>query len=452
MRTLKTLAIGVALAALQVSVGAEEPRWKIADRVEVDTVPSWFPVGFSLLTHDERQYVAYYDSEHRMTVAVRSLGERKWQRQKLDSMVGWDSHNYITMAVDSTGRLHLAGNMHGDPLIYFRTAEPNDITTFRRLPMTGQNEQRCTYPRFLKDAGGQLVFQYRDGGSGNGRRLCNVFDAASLSWSRLLDTPLFDGQGRRNAYPLGPVKGPDERFHVVWVWRDTPDCATNNNLSYARSRDLLHWETAAGQAVELPITLHTEGVIVDPVPSGGGIINGGEKLAFDSRNRPLIAYHKNDADDNMQIYLARFEEGRWVRRVLTDWDKPVKFSGYGAMPFIGIRISAPSPVDGDIWAVRYRHRDYGSGMVLFEEETLHPVNVKVPKRRSELPTELNRPEILFENIGVRRAEDQGDSGDEDIRYIMKWDVLPANHDRKRTGPLPPPSTLCVYKLVRNPAD
>jgi len=205
---------------------ARESLWRVADRVDIETVPSWFPVGFSLLTHRQRQYVAYYDAQHRMTVGVRALGRRQWQSIKLDSKVGWDSHNGITMAVDGNGDLHLSGNMHCVPLVYFRTDAPGDITTFKRLPMTGKNEGRCTYPHFLRDAKGRLVFHYRDGGSGNGRRFYNVYDLESRTWSRLIETPLFEGQGKRNAYPGGPVVGPDKRFHVFWVWRDTPDCAT----------------------------------------------------------------------------------------------------------------------------------------------------------------------------------------------------------------------------------
>ena len=53
---------------------------------------------------------------------------------------------------------------HG--LIYFRTTEPGDITTFKRIPaMTGSSEKRCTYPKFMRDAEGRLIFHYRDGGS-----------------------------------------------------------------------------------------------------------------------------------------------------------------------------------------------------------------------------------------------------------------------------------------------
>ncbi len=141
---------------------AGEPLWRVAERVDIETVPSWFPVGFSLLTHGQRQYVAYYDAKHQMTVGVRTLGQRQWHSVKLDSKVGWDSHNSITMAVDGNGELHVSGNMHCVPLVYFRTDSPGDIATLKRLPMIGEDEKRCTYPHFLFDAAGRLVFDYRD--------------------------------------------------------------------------------------------------------------------------------------------------------------------------------------------------------------------------------------------------------------------------------------------------
>lgn len=430
---------------------AREAAWRIAERSDIETVPSWFPVGFSLLTHGQRQYVAYFDAQHQMTVATRTLDQADWQKVKLDSKVGWDSHNSLTMAIDGNGDLHVSGNMHNVPLIYFRTETPGNITTLKRMSMTSEDSKHCTYPHFLSDATGRLVFNYRDGSSGNGRRLYNVYDVKSQTWSPLLDTPLFEGEGKRNAYPSGPEIGPDKRFHIIWVWRDTPDCATNHDLSYARSPDLIHWETAAGEPVGLPMKLGTAGLIVDPIPPGGGIINGCEKLAFDTQDRPMIAYHKSDDQGNMQVYVTRFSGGEWSRQVLTDWKKPVAFSGGGAMPFIGIQISAPQLVGEGVWAVGYRHRDYGSGTVTFDEATLLPVTSKFTAPRPELPAELNTPEIKFEGIGIRREVDLGESGDPNVRYVLKWDTLPPNHDRPRSGPLPPPAMLRLYKLVRDAA-
>jgi hypothetical protein len=353
------------------------------------------------------------------------------------------------MAVDAAGDLHLSGNMHCVPLIYFRTEIPGDITSLKWLPMTGKQEDRCTYPNFFRDASGRLLFQYRDGGSGNGSQLYNVYDASSKTWSRLLQTPLFDGEGQRNAYVQGPVAGPDQLFHVVWVWRETPDCATNHDLSYARSRDLIHWETAAGEPVELPIKLRTPGLIVDPAPVGGGMINGGQKLVFDAKHRPLIAYHKSDKNGNMQIYAARFEGTQWHSQVLTDWQQPVKFSGGGTMPFIGISLTTPQPFGDNDWTLRFHHRDYGTGLIGFRNDTLQPVKATPALHRPEYPAEMLRSAMGSAEFGVQQARDLGSSGEPKVRYVMVWETLPPNHDRSRTDPLPKPSTLRVFKLVRS---
>jgi hypothetical protein len=436
------------LAAFCLIASGIQPRYRIAEEIPLDKVPSWFPVGFSLFTHDGAQFAAYYNEKHQMVVARRQLDQAEWRKVELPSKVGWDSHNYITMAVDEIGNLHLSGNMHCVPLVYFRTEEPGNITTFKRLPMTGEKESRCTYPRFIDDADGNLLFMYRDGGSGNGRRYYNQYDVESRTWLRFLETPLFEGHGRRNAYPHGPKQMADGRFHVAWVWRETPDCATNHDLSYARSSDLKNWETAVGQPVDLPLTLEQTELIVDPVPVDGGIINGCEHLFLDSNERPIISYHKLDEEGHMQIYVARFENGKWRRRAITDWKKNITFGGGGAMPFIGIRISGLSEVTPGTLSIGYRHRDYGSGTIVLDEETLATTSREVTVR-PEYPGELQRPTIDFEGIRVKLAGDLGAPPNSDTKYVLRWETLGANHDRPRQPPLPPPSELKLIRLERN---
>lgn len=429
------------------SVQEKSAQFGIVDVSEVGHVFAGFPVGFCLLTHGNRQYVAYYDQERRMTVAARDLDAPTWQYHVLPSPVGWDSHNYITMAIDSEGLLHLSGNMHSDPLIYFRTEQAGDIATFQRIKqMTGEEEVRCTYPKFMFDKQGRLIFHYRSGSSGNGDEIYNIYHPDSRTWTRLLDQPLTDGQGERNAYARGPVLGPDGRFHLHWVWRENPDCSTNRNLSYARSPDLLHWESAGGEPSDLPLTLEHETLWVDPIPVEGGIINGGHRLAFDRENRPVIAYHKSDADGNMQIYAARFEGGRWVLHQLTDWQAPIPFSGRGAMGFIGIRIIGFKRVAPDLFALNFRHRDYGRGQLCFEEDALQPSDrdFVVPP---EFPETMEQVESDFPEMEIRRADDLGDSDQPQVRYLLQWETLPANHDKPRKGPLPAPSPLRLYKLT-----
>ena len=213
---------------------------------------------------------------------------------------GWDSHNYLTLVLDGNGFLHLSGDMHCTPLTYFRSSKPHDIASLERIDrMTGEQEKRTTYPKFLSGPDDKLIFTYRDGGSGNGNQIFNVYDLEQKKWSRLLDDPLTDGENKRNAYFHGPILGPDGWFHLAWVWRETPDSVTNHSLSYARSRDLRHWENAQGNQLTLPIRLDNN-AIVAPGPQKGGLINGNTTIGFDHQQRVIISYHKHDSAGNTQ--------------------------------------------------------------------------------------------------------------------------------------------------------
>ena len=46
--------------------------------IEVDRVWSGHPVGFSLLTHNGRQYIAYYNADRNMVVGQRDLNDDRF--------------------------------------------------------------------------------------------------------------------------------------------------------------------------------------------------------------------------------------------------------------------------------------------------------------------------------------------------------------------------------------
>lgn len=442
---MKSLSYLFALLSACPAAAVESPaRFALVESIDVAPAVSDFRVGFDLLTTDTRQYVAYYDAERRMTVAARPLDSEEWVYQTLPSEVGWDSHNYITMALDSEGHLHVSGNLHVDPLVYFRTEKPGDIRSLKPATMTGELEERTTYPRFFTDQEGRLVFTYRHGSSGNGINIFNRYDTETRTWSRLLDKPLFDGEGLRNAYPSGPSLGPDGWFHVHWVWRDTPDCATNQHLSYARSRDLIAWETAQGEKLELPIRFSHKQAVVDPIPPGGGIINGGHRMAFDAAGKPVLAYHKSDIAGNMQIFIARPGPEKWKSHVLTTWKTPVLFSGGGSMPFIGIRIGFSEIAPG-VLGISYRHKDHGSGMIQLDAATLRPVERKI-SMPSDLPRSLSPRVGDFPGMKIRRNSQLDEADPEGYSYVLQWQSLGANRDKKPPLPLPAPSMLRIHKL------
>ncbi|MGK2889343.1 MAG: BNR-4 repeat-containing protein [Candidatus Malihini olakiniferum] len=51
------------------------------------------------------------------------------EREHYAHITDFNSYNYLTLAVACAGYIHLARNMHVDPLIYFRSKCPLDITT-----------------------------------------------------------------------------------------------------------------------------------------------------------------------------------------------------------------------------------------------------------------------------------------------------------------------------------
>ena len=424
--------------------------YRLAQRLDVEPVWSGHPVGCALLTAGDWQFLAYYDAERNLTVARRQLSETAWTFKRLPTKIGWDSHNYVTMAVDEEQYLHVSGNMHCVPLIYFRSGKPLDIESLQQVPaMVGSFEERCTYPVFLTGPNKEFIFNYRDGGSGNGNTLWNVYDAKTKQWSRLFDKPMFDGEGLMNAYHHGPVVGPDGYYHLCWMWRDTPDCATNHDFSYARSKDLRHWENSKGEPVTLPLTLKT-GEIIDPAQPGEGLFNPHQRIGFDLQNRLILSYTKYDEGGINQVYNVRWEKGEWKYYQATQWSYRWAFSGGGS---VGSEISFGAvEIQGDRLVQSYSHREQErSGRWFLDEKTLKPTE-RAPQP-TVFPREVGAIELDFPGIQARSEWDKADAGKphqkSEVRFIMRWESQGANRDRPHLQ-TPPPTMLRVLKLESAP--
>lgn len=435
------------VAGLTLAAATPVPAQTLKTRAILDVAQVWagHPVGFHLLTHDDRQFVAFYDAERRMTVASRRLNANSWTSSRLPETVGWDSHNYVTFTVDRNDYLHLSGNMHGRSLVYFRSTAPLDSTSFERItPMVGEAEARTTYPRFFTGPKGQLIFTYRTGGSGNGDQIYNRYDLKTRSWRRLLDQPLIAGEGRNSAYLHGPTLGPDGWFHLIWMWRETPDCATCHNVSYARSRDLVNWETTGGRKLALPITLATC-EIVDPVPVRGGLLNVSLALGFDVENRPILSYHKYDTNGFLQACNARLEAGVWRIHQATDWKYRWEFSGGGSIE-VEVRVGAVVRESDGALTQSYSHPKQGSGKWKLDPATLQPVS-KV-KAQATLPAGLRRVESSFPGLRVHWRAGEDTRTNPPSRFYLRWETLGPNRDRPRAGSPPPPSWLRVVEIAQ----
>lgn len=438
----------------ELTIDETENTETVEQIIKIDSVWAGHPVGFALYTHGNRQYIAYYNANRNMVVGQRNLEDDNFQLHIMpptdrktaggtSTVLGWDSHNFVTIGIDKAGYIHLSGNVHVHPLTYFRSTMPHDISTLEQVfEMVGTEEKRTTYPHFMLTKEGELLYHYRDGGSGNGNEIYNRYSTDTKQWSRMLDVPLTDGQGLMNAYQTQPTIMADGWYHMYWVWRDTPDCATNHDLSYMKSPDLKNWFNAFGQPVELPATLDQKHLIVDPIPPGGGIINLAAKLCLDENNKPNFAYHKYDPQGNIQLYVATSNQGEWVSHPITEWEYRWEFSGNGSIN-VEVRIEGFKRRGDGNYEVNYWHVKYGSGTILLNSkfETIGKVLKPAPFSES-LGIEGDFPGLL-----VQTAGDSGRPSD-GFRFLLKWESLNRNRDRARPEPWPQPSNLYLYKLKK----
>lgn len=101
--------------------------------------------------------------------------------------------------------------MHASPLQYWTVDLHSPTRKLQRLDLLSDAERTAeTYPRFLRNNDGQLLFTYRDGTGGNGDFICLGWGHEAARYERLTDHPLIEGGGRRNAYldTNAPILGP----------------------------------------------------------------------------------------------------------------------------------------------------------------------------------------------------------------------------------------------------
>jgi len=282
----------------------------------------------SVTTHGRTQYVAFYDTDSRVVLAKRTLGSNLWQTNRTQLTGNTeDAHNSISLAVDSEGFLHLAWNHHNSPLQYCRSLRPGSLELDRPQSMIGDRETHVTYPEFYSLPGGKLLFLYRDGVSGGGNLILNQYKVKTKKWTRLQDN-LIDGEGQRNAYWQMAVDAKGS-IYLSWVWRETPDVATNHDMCYAKSTDGgRSWRKSSGEHYQLPITAKTA-EYVWRIPQGSELINQ-TSMAADSSGRPYIATYWRPQGEAVPQYFVIYHDGeRWKTSQVTRRATPFSLSGQG---------------------------------------------------------------------------------------------------------------------------
>jgi hypothetical protein len=453
---------------------ADETPANILEQIDIAPVWSVHRAGPpELLTREGHQYVAYFDHDRFLTVAQRELDSNQWKYHRFPVQMGWQtgSHAKLSLALDRQGYIHITcyrrGLLEEPPIpprpIYYRSADPQSIDAFEQLYMVSEDE-RTDYPTFI-NVDGTIYFSFRDGGSGQGDQHFYRYDDDQRQWERVLDTPLIDGRGERSAYIHGgglPMPGPDGRWHLLWVWRDTPDHATNHSLSYARTigSDLTQWESAGGVPVTPPFSIDNTELLVDGTPPGGGLSNPLNRISWDSKQRVVISYHRFDETGASQIYNARFDAEKWMVVPATRWNFiwGESYYGTGALNIAGtLRLSGITPAGNNELTQTVWNREVEEAIVVLNEDSLEPIRLESPQP-VEWRQNLTRPESDFQIVpipdlrrtgGLMQVELISDSDGSDldgVSWFLRWEHGGANRDRPVPEPWPEPTILRVYKI------
>ena len=264
----------------------------------------------SLTTFQDFQYASYYDADQFVVLAKRNINSDKWEVERTQYKGdATDAHKSISIAIDGEGYLHIAWGQHGNNLNYAKSVVPNSLKLGVKEKMLGLKENKVSYPEFYKLKNGDLLFSYRDGASGNGGLMMNTYDVKAKEWHRLQDN-LISGEGKRNAYVQTAIAN-DGVIHISWVWRESPDVASNHDLCYAKSVDGgKTWQNSKNEVYKLPITASNVEYALK-IPQNSELINQ-TSMTVDAKGNPLIATYWRDKEDTVpQYHVVCQENGTW---------------------------------------------------------------------------------------------------------------------------------------------
>ena len=266
-----------------------------------------------MIYYGRHQTKASYPYNNTLWVARHTLGANDWQvfRTQFKADDIGDGHDVAVFGIDGAGCMHLSWGMHGGNLHYARSIAPVTgtgaiafTTDLGAKAMTGK-EVSVTYPQFLSQPNGDLLFLYRVGGSGSGDTWLNHWSVASQTWTNV---NVRGGAGfafikgnwassdHYNAYPYMPCTDGAGNLYLIWCWRQTPAFQSNHDLEFAKSLDGgVTWKRFDDSPYDLPISKSGEhghpnaaAQIIKAIPQNYSLMNQAG-MCLDASNTPVAA-------------------------------------------------------------------------------------------------------------------------------------------------------------------
>ena len=191
--------------------------------------------------------------------------------------------------------------------------------------------------------------------SGNGNLVINRYDIHLQKWQQV-QSNLIDGERQRNAYWQACV---DTRgvFHISWVWRESPDVASNHDLCYASSADGgKTWNKSTGEKYSLPIKAASAEYICH-ISQNSDLINQTAMYA-DEESHPFIATYRRQQNDSVPQYHLVFKTRKKWQIQNTGFRKTIfSLSGTGTKR---IPVSRPQ-------LITYKNQQFIAAVIIFRD-------------------------------------------------------------------------------------
>ena len=292
---------------------------------------------------DGYEYTAWYDTmgsgstTQTVWLARRSVTNAvvgPWEKFNTGSTfvngkAGWDAHDVVSLGISPVdGTLHFSWDMHGNTLRYRHSVFGLCTTNKAAWGTTGMMnpEQNwlvnsaspvpnVTYPMFINNPSGALIFEYRIGSTSAGDHYLNTYIPGAGNWTTgikfsakegtytgMLATGNIGSSPSRNAYENNFDFSPDGVLHHTWTYREAADAA-NHDLDYAYSPDNgVTWfnnggtniaDTTLGQS----ISVSSPGIIFKVLDSRQRLINQQAQCVDNDGRVHVLALHRRAEPD-----------------------------------------------------------------------------------------------------------------------------------------------------------
>jgi hypothetical protein len=240
---------------------------------------------------------------------------------------GKDNHARPVIAVDQGGYLHVVMSGHNSPVMYRRSEEPNDISSWTKAEPAGSG----TYPVLMCDSNGTLYLTLRSAVGWNGvdfyrKEPDKPWEKVQKLVKRDPKLPGYAGFASGMAW-----NEKEKKLHMVVDFYESKGVYDKRGLHqavcYLHTKDQGDsWQTASTKKIELPARPESLDVLAqntdprqEPMPPPVVLAQG--NICTDEKGMPHILYVSHAKRPGELIHATTDEKGHWQQSSISAAEK-----------------------------------------------------------------------------------------------------------------------------------